>query len=684
MAQKKHLTALYFIFALMILFTHTSGRAVAVAADMPEEYILAQKEMYSKWKRMQEIQQVVTSQPQMLDVQNYNLSVQFDIENVSITGSVKMDVLTKDENLDTVYVDMYDLLEIESLTVTGHEVSYVHENNRIELLFSPALQAETSFEIDIVYSASLEADQPRGLIFSTHGSENTPVVSTLSEAYLAPSWWPCIDNPADKALAELSFTCPAEFRALSNGVCENLDPEVNSDGTTKTFNWSVKNPISTYLIMVAISDYIDIESFPQTYTGLDGTTMPMTYYCYPEHLDEAEYIFKETEAITAIFADRFGEYPFINEKHAIIEIPMESNGMEHQTITCIRDVAVGEKEEITRVIVGHEIAHQWWGDAVTMETWDHLWLNEGFATFFQMYYREALGQIDATIDKLKIFGVGLFGESYQESVYVRDVTDPFKNTGAVYFKGSWVLHMLREMIDNDDVFFSALKSYYEKYKYSNAVTDDLKAEFETVWGAPLDYFFDQWIYTPKWPVYGYEMSDPLVSNGGYQFDVTVFQTQEHSVVDISENVKRDYYIMPVDLTVTFDDDTKQVFTLLNNQRNQKFSLLTDKLPVSVEFDSDINFLNEIDSKSSLPAGNVLPDAASYVIPFGKKAILFGKGMDSDGTISKYTWVINNRQTIDGRFAIIDLDESGEYQIFLTVEDDKGGAGSSVPVVIEVN
>ncbi len=228
---------------------------------------------------------------------------------------------------------------------------------------------------------------------------------------------------------------------------------------------------------------------------------------------------------------------------------------------------------------------------MTMKTWNDIWLNEGLATFFQFYYREAFGEISAVIEKLKIFNTSMFGDSYAYPVYVRDATDPFANSGTIYFKGAWVVHMLREMIDDDALFFSILETYLANYAYGNTETDDLRTAFESGLGSSLEPFFDQWIYTPAWPVYAvtYENSS---REGGYKVDINIRQTQTHDVVDVAENPLRDYYIMPLEFTVHYTDATTEVFKLTNDQRNQSFQLLTTKEPDYTVFDEDINVLKD--------------------------------------------------------------------------------------------
>ncbi len=597
------------IFPSPNLFPQTSSsNDQALLQDMAE-YQLAEADFKSKLSLLMMME---SAGPQEVDVQQYTLAIEFFPATYSIIGEVTINAETLAVSLDTLAIDCHNTLTVDSLLFDGSPKTYTHANDKITLSFDPPLPASQTFTVNITYHGTFTPNQDNGLIFATHGDDNVPVISSLSETYMAPSWWPCIDNPNDKSPVELYLTCPTEIDgnqmvAFSNGSLTSTTD--NGNGTT-TFHWSETYPIATYLVMVAISNYIEITSLPDTYN-----TMPLTYYCYPEHLALAEYQFAQVYDLMELYSSRLGEYPFIDEKHASIEIPMASNGMEHQTITCVNDEKMGRPIGAfpMRVIVAHEVSHQWFGDYVTMETWHDIWLNEGLATFFQFYYREAFGEISAVIEKLSIFDTDRFGDSYVYPIYVRDISDPFANSGAIYFKGAWVIHMLREMIDDDTAFFSILASYLANHPYGNAETADFRSAFETGMSIPMNYFFDQWIYTPYWPVYSviYENS---TREGGYKVDINLQQLQEHDVVDIDETPLRDYYIMPVTFTVHYTDDTTETFTVTNDQRSQSFQLLTTKEPDYTVFDESMDILREVQSEEGSDDDGVFIDGDGNGVP----------------------------------------------------------------------
>jgi len=600
---------LFYVTSLMLcpssIYAQLQSESKQAFFESLPEYQWMQKELESKWSQLLLLE---SAGQQEVDVQQYTLEIEFSPATYSISGEVTIEAETLSLALDTLSIDCHSTLTVDSLSFDGSPKSYTHADDKITLSFDPPLPALQTFTVNIIYHGTFTPNQDFGLIFSVHGDDDVPVISSLSECYMAPSWWPCVDNPNDKAPIEFYITCPTEISskqmvAVSNG---SLTATTDNGNGTTTFQWSETYPITTYLVMVAISNYVEVTSLPDTYNG-----MPLSYYCYPEHLEHAEDQFVQVYDLIELYSGKLGEYPFINEKHACIEIPMGSNGMEHQTVTCISDDMMDKPA--TPVIVGHEVAHQWFGDWVTMETWNDIWLNEGLATFFQMYYREAFGEISSTIEKLSIFNTGMFGDSYQYPIYVRDVTDPFAHSGAIYFKGGWVVHMLREMIDNDVLFFSILETYLADFAFGNTETADFRLAFENGMSISLVDFFDQWIYTPLWPIYSiiYENS---TREGGYKVDINIQQLQEHDVVDIDEIPLRDYYTMPVTFTVHYTDETTETFTVTNDQRNQSFQLLTTKEPAYTVFDEQLDILTEVQSEEGSDDDGVFIDGDGNGIP----------------------------------------------------------------------
>jgi len=312
---------------------------------------------------------------QPVDVTHYRLRIRLAFDTGAISGTVTISGKAT-STLDTITINAAKNLSVGALRLDGQPRDFRRRKNHIDVSFPAPIPSGRSFAVEVDYQGSpiISGNLAGGMLAANHGPENTPVIATLSEPYAAPTWWPCIDTPTDKATAEIEVTVPQEYAAASNGTLQKT--EANADGTA-TYFWREDYPITTYLISVAATNYV---RFDDTYTARDGVTrMPLVYYVYPEHLAQAQQKFPVTRTAMEIFAEMFGEYPFLEEKYGMAEFPW-GGAMEHQTMTSMGASHVGSGST-SRSIIAHELAHQWWGNLVTMSSWNDIWLNEGFATY---------------------------------------------------------------------------------------------------------------------------------------------------------------------------------------------------------------------------------------------------------------------------------------------------------------
>ena len=507
-----------------------------------------------------------------------------------------------------------------------------------------------------------------------------PAICSSGQPYGNSGWWPCFDYPSDKATVDVHITCPDNLIAVSNGSLQGT-PQQNGDGT-QTFYWKESHQLYTSAFAVAISGY---ETWQDSYVSpLDGTTMPLYFYAFPADAQKAKNDYTlYTRAALPVFAQHFGEYPYLDEKYGVLESPFSRGSLEHQTITHLTYSAT--RAETNWDVIVHELAHQWWGDWVTCGTWNHVWLQEGMATYGEVLFNESYTGEAPGPFLAKNYDDGKYDGMLAGTCFAEDISNPWDENYAVYEKGGWVMHMLRGVL-GDDAFFRALKDYGKAHAYDVATTGDLQAAMEAVYGASLQKFFDQWIYTPFRPVYQYEFTASPAA-GNYLVDLLLYQTQAHKVKNAAAKEMRDYYIMPLDVTIQFKDGSSQTFTVYNSGRTQRFQFTLDKEPASIAIDPDIKVLKVAETPVTDKGTNILPTARAGAFPRTVSGtwpvFLFGRGTDEDGSIVKYTWVIDNKKTVDGRFAMVSIEGSGTHQIALIVEDDKGGKGTSAPVTITV-
>ncbi|MGH2574403.1 MAG: M1 family aminopeptidase, partial [Ignavibacteria bacterium] len=291
---------------------------------------------------------------------------------------------------------------------------------------------------------------------------------------------------------------------------------------------------------------------------------------------------RETPEMIRLYAKTFGEYPFINEKYGMAQFGWTSGAMEHQTLTSMGYLLITGDGKYEHV-VAHELSHHWFGDAVTLADWDNIWLNEGFATYSEALWEEYKRGKQAYFDYMKQYDYGYFrGTVYAPEGFVSD----FTIYATIYQKGGWVLHMLRGML-GDDVFFKAIREYYERYKYKNATTQNFVAVVEEVSGQTLDWFFDQGVYKgtgrPKYE-YSWKFEDFQDQPNSGAFTVRLQLKQVQTDWDV--------YKMPIQVTVVTENGEKD-FTVFNDTKEQTFLLTVDSKPKEVKIDKDGWILKKI-------------------------------------------------------------------------------------------
>ncbi len=477
-----------------------------------------------------------------------------------LTGYVVMRAKSLRDGLTVISLDLMNSMTVDSVRCGGTPVSFTQFSHYFDIQLDQAYGTGDIFEV-IVYYRGLPGSSGFGsFAFLSH--LGTPWVWSLSEPNGAKDWWPCKDHPSDKAdSADILITCSSSFKAGSNGRLIQVTDNGNS---TRTYHWQTRYPISAYLISVTLTNFSE---FTNWWKYQPGDSMPVLNYVLPEHLSSAQSSLPKTIGMLNVFSNMFGRYPFVNEKYGHCEFGW-GGAMEHQTMT-----STGTFNEFT---IAHELAHQWFGDMITCRTWGHLWLNEGFATYCESLYAEALyGKAAFWSNVINDMNAA---KNATGTLFLTDSSNVnyMFNYNRVYAKGATVLHMLRRVL-GDSVFFDAMYNYANDpdLKFGTATTLDFQEVCEETSGRDLDYFFNEWIYGQGFPNYTYWYRTDPASGGGHKVTIGVNQ---------SIRTNPAYFTMPIDIKLTASGwDTS--FTVFNDQALQTFSVVVSHQPVSVLFDS---------------------------------------------------------------------------------------------------
>ena len=516
------------------------------------------------------------------DVQHYFLSLEFVPTTRRVTGSVTVTAQSLVPGLQHLVLDLASnmtvtsVLKVPALTA----LPFTRPGNLIDVTLDQPYNAGQTFDVRVIYNGVPDATGFGSISWSkTSGGTLGTAVSTLSEPSGARSWWPCKDRPDDKATVDEWWTVPDTWTATGNGLLVG----VATPSGKKQFKWHMNDPLTTYLVMVAATVY---STFSQTYSTLAGGTMIIDHYVYPEHLTNAQTSFTPLPAMIAFFAQKFGEYPFVEDKYGMSEFSW-GGAMEHSTNTSYGTGLVNGLHNYD-YIMAHELSHQWWGDTVSPQTWADVWLNEGFATFCEALWAENLGGAGSYRSWMN----SNWHPSFSGTLY--NPIDLFGTT--VYDKGAWVQHMLRRVV-GDTNFFNALRDWYVNHRDGIGNTAQYQGTQEARYGATLDFFFQQWVYGTGQPTYEYGIRTADLGNGTYRNYVRIRQTQTPAAV----------FTMPVDL-VFITAGGNQLRTVVNNALDQDFILDTTAPPTGLLFD-DLDWILRT-SKTAI----TLADADSDGVP----------------------------------------------------------------------
>ncbi|MGL6266461.1 MAG: M1 family metallopeptidase, partial [Chitinophagaceae bacterium] len=427
-----------------------------------------------------------------IDIIHYAFELKLSDETDEISGKATIRVLFKTNDIGQVRLDLINKtieragkgMLVESVTYNNVKVDFKHEQDALFIkLGSPAEKNKMS-TIVIVYKG-VPADGlkigPTKYGDRSFFNENWP--------NRARHWLPTVDHPYDKATSEFIVIAPVKYKVVSNGL---LQEESQIDKNFKLTHWKQSVPVSCWLFVLGVAEFA-----VQQVGEFDGKSIET--WVYPKDREAGFHDFASpTKQVLQFYTDYVGPYAY--EKLANVQTPSVNGGMETSSAIFYGENLVnGKADTRLRNVVIHEIAHQWFGNAVTESTWDDAWLSEGFATFFTLLFQENAYGYEEYLEGLKKAKSFVFDYYKKDSTFsiVDDRTaekGPVTN-GITYQKGAWVLHMLRERMGHDN-FRKGIQAYYQQYMNANATTEDFIVEMEKVSNANLKPFFNQWLNRP--------------------------------------------------------------------------------------------------------------------------------------------------------------------------------------------
>jgi hypothetical protein len=576
--MQKFLTSFVVLIALLLTTQlypqdiNPSGKKIDLGFD-PSEFHRqeAQYKMAALERQIEREKQLTTETVtnwQEYDITYYDAYWYPDHASEWIYGEVGIYGYPTTAPLDSVIVNLSTSLTVDSVYNSAGNLIFDHADHHLTVSLDRIYASGEQFGFTVVYHGPPDDEDDPGMYFFEHNG--TPFITTSTEPYYSRSWWPCNDIPLDKA-DSVDIRIRADNGLVVSSIGLIVSDIDNGDGT-HTIHWRHRYPIVTYLVALAITEF-DIWEDYYIYSPTDS--MPIVNYVLPDFYDSSLAILGDTPNMLAVFADMFGEYPFLIEKYGHAHWGTGGGGMEHQTNTFL-GAGCGE------YVVVHEAAHQWWGDMITCRSWAHIWLNEGFASYCEaLYYETVYGRdyYHAYMEAMEFFGSPPDG-----SIVIADTSAEWHFFSPnSYDKGAWVLHMLRRII-GDEHLFNIFKQYYNTFAYQSVATEDFQDICESVTGMDLDFFFQQWLYGDCYPIYTHSYYTEESPGGGWDTYVHLRQTHETEPL---------LFIMPLEIRINMYTGDSVDFPVYNDQDEQDFFVFhTDSEPRNIEIDPQNWVLNQ--------------------------------------------------------------------------------------------
>jgi aminopeptidase N len=415
------------------------------------------------------------------DVQHYDLDLTYAAD-----GSIEADVIitaVATQNLSGFNLDFAGW-EIDELTVDDNDAPLRRDGEEL-VIYPYVIPNGDHFTIEISYHGTPAPMQSAALpveIGWLTGPDGEQFV--VAEPDAAHSWFPANDHPTDKAAFSFTITVPKGFMGAANG---EMTAVVESDMTT-TYSWSMDTPMAPYLATVVIGDGWQIVEDP---VSSEEAGLPIRNVLPRDLVEEAPTALDQTGQMIDVLEEAFGPYPF--DRYGIAVVDGFQHALENQTLSVFGRAMVDAP--FFEYVLVHELAHQWFGNSVSVAQWSDVWLNEGFATFAELLWVEHL------------FGAGAYREEVANRTeaariagYGPPATPPPSDlfNGSVYQRGALVLVALRDEV-GDDAFFEILRTHAERHANGNATTEDFIAIAEETSGSDLTELFAAWLYGQELP-----------------------------------------------------------------------------------------------------------------------------------------------------------------------------------------
>jgi len=508
----------------------------------------------------------------VVDIKHVRLDISLDLDNKRIKGRVAHTFTPLNDGLTALELDAVELDIASIRNSSGTELKHSQAGGRLRIELAAPRNTGEEETVTVEFAGS-----PRRGLYFIGPDGNYPwkrlEAWTQGQDEDSRHWFPCYDYPNEMATTELHVTVREPFTVISNGELRGV--EAGAEPGTRTYHWHQEVPHVVYLTSVVAGEFSEIKD------EWDG--IPILSYVPVGREEDGQALFKNTAEMMKLFSERTGiRYPYAKYSQVVVQ-DFIFGGMENVSATTLTDLVLYDQrarlDQDGDYLLAHEIAHQWFGDLLTCRDWSHGWLNEGFATFFELHFTEHSKGRDEFLLSLRNEMDSYLSEagSYRRPIVTNIYNAPLDIFDRhLYEKGGLTLNMLRVLL-GETLFWKAIRRYAISRRGSNVVTPDLQRAIEESTGRNLDWFFDQWVYGAGHP----ELT------GSYAWDdasktakLALKQTQTGDKV-------AEVFRLPLRLRFKLEDGSTHTSQVEMTEREQTFYVPLAAKPKFVNLDGEV-------------------------------------------------------------------------------------------------
>lgn len=507
-----------------------------------------EKKVTSPFTKADTLRGMLTPLRTCYDVTFYDLKIKLDIPKRSLSGKNTF-YFKVHQNFKTCQIDLFDNMIIEKIVYHGKPIFYKREFHAVFLYFPTELKQGNVDSFSVYYHGrpreAVRAPWDGGFVWRKDEEEND-WVGVACEGIGASLWWPLKDHLSDEPDSQaISIEVPSHLWAVCNGRLRSKEEL----GKTTKYNWFVSYPINSYNITLNVGNYAHIQD---VYNSIDGK-LTLDYYVLSYNKNKAKEHFQQVKTMLKCFEQYFGAYPFQKDGYKLVET--DYWGMEHQSCVAYGNHYNNNEWGFDYIIV-HESGHEWFGNSVSVPDHAEMWIHESFTTYTEAIYVECVYGYETAV---KYLTAQRFNILNQEPILgPLDVNYDRWVGSDMYYKGAWMLHTLRNCVNNDELWFKTLKMFALNFRYRIVNTQQVIQFFNLHLQNDYSSFFEQYLNYPKPPIFEYK-----VEKKGNEYEL-YYQWKTNV-----QNFK-----MPVEILVN-----DQRIRLTPTQQPQKMSIESEKIVV---------------------------------------------------------------------------------------------------------